>query len=111
MSKITSEQIAAQEAWITPSLATGWTQFDAGSSGVTTGRYGTARYFKDTLGIVHMDGLIVNNSGATKNNITGKLIFTLPAGYRPYHLIRVIVPGQDVLQEVDIELDGTIVFN
>lgn len=59
--KINSGQIATQQAWQTLTLTNGT---------------GTAQYFKDSLGIVHLQGTI---------NVTGTFVdlFTLPSGYRP----------------------------
>jgi len=54
------------EAWITPTLLNGYTII----SGYPVG------YMKDTLGFVHMKGLL---TGGTAN----QTIFTLPIGYRP----------------------------
>ena len=61
-----------QEAWIEVSGGVGfensWVNFG--------GAYGTAGYFKDSLGIVHLKGLV-------KSGTIGAIIFTLPSGYRP----------------------------
>lgn len=98
-------------AWTTPTLGTGWTQWDAGPSGTTTGRYGFPRYFKDAFGIVHMDGLAKNNSGGSNTASTNALIFTLPAGNRPSHALRIVLVGNnssDSLQEIDIDVDGSV---
>lgn len=58
-----------QEDWQAPKLASGWVNFDSG--------YNPAGYFKDSLGIVHLRGLI-------KNGALSKPVFTLPEGYRPF---------------------------
>lgn len=55
--------------WVTPSLSNSWTDFGSGYQG--------ARYCKDALGWVHVEGLVKDGSPDTAT------IFTLPAGYRP----------------------------
>ena len=64
--KINSEQIETQESWIAPTLAGAWVNFGAGFS--------AAGYMKDSLGFVHMRGMVKSGTG---------LICTLPVGYRP----------------------------
>ena len=59
----------AQEAWITPTLVNGWVNYSA-LGGETVG------FYKDSLGIVRLRGVI--NTGAS-----GTVVFTLPLGYRP----------------------------
>lgn len=61
-----------QEGWITPTLLNGWTNYG-------TPWLGSVRYYKDTLGIVHLTGVI--KPGAVN------VIFTLPVGYRPLNRI------------------------
>ena len=56
-----------QEAWITPTLINGW---------ASSSSYPTVGYFKDTLGIVHLRGVLINGTAST-------VPFVLPAGYRP----------------------------
>lgn len=55
------------EAWITPTLGNGWTQFNA---------YTLVGYMKDALGFVHL-------RGAIKDGTLSTTVFTLPGGYRP----------------------------
>lgn len=65
----------AQEAWRVvgaagqPAFAGAWVNFGA--------PWQAARFFKDTLGIVHVQGLVKNGAAAPST------VFTLPAGYRP----------------------------
>lgn len=66
--KITSAQIVAQEAWIAPTLVNSFVNFGT--------PYSTAGYMKDSLGFVHLRGMV-------KTGASGATIFTLPAGYRP----------------------------
>lgn len=102
MSKITAAQIATQQVWQTPTPATGWTAFDAGGAG----NYGGPQYMKDTLGFVHLRGLAQNISGATKT--AASLIFTLPAGYRPYQNYFITTISSDVSSRVDVTNTGLV---
>lgn len=58
-----------QEAWITPTLLNGWVDFDIAN-------YASCQYMKDTLGFVHLKGMVKSGTNATN-------LFTLPPGYRP----------------------------
>lgn len=58
----------AQEAWITPTLLNGWTNFEPNG-------YALCQYYKDEMGIVHARGFI-------KGGTIGSTIFTFPPGYR-----------------------------
>lgn len=97
--KVTKNEIETQENWITPSYTAGWSDYDA------TEWFGI-RYMKDSLGFVHMKGLIKNISGATKNG--GETLFTLPVGYRPIHRIRTIAPGYNGIFQLDIMPSGAV---
>ena len=67
------------EAWITPTLLNGWTQFDAVNF--------PAGYYKDSSNIVHLRG---NLSGGVSNTTA----FALPAGYRPAKITYFVARGQ-----------------
>lgn len=69
---VTNPSLPVQEAWQAPTLSNGWVNY--GSDG--TGTYNIAGYWKDSLGIVHLRGLI-------KSGPIGQSSFTLPIGYRP----------------------------
>jgi hypothetical protein len=56
-----------------PTFVSPWRHYAAGVS-----TYGKARYYKDYIGIVHLDGL-----AETTGTPTSETLFTLPAGYRP----------------------------
>ena len=75
MSRITGNQIEVQQAWQSIStFANSWVNYDPPTQH-------SVAYYKDSLGIVHLRGLI-------KNGTVGAVAFTLPAGYRPdlpYH--------------------------
>lgn len=59
-----------QSSWIAPTLLNGWVNFG--------GQYATAGYMKDSMGFVHLKGMIKSGTIAQ-----GTTIFSLPAGYRP----------------------------
>ena len=61
---------ASAPAWQTPTLLNSWVNF--GSS------LQTASYMKDTMGFVHLRGVV--KSGTLNGSAA---IFTLPAGFRP----------------------------
>jgi len=69
--------VVTQQAWIAPTLGNSWVNYDAAS-------YSAAGYFRDTLGIVHLRGIL-------KGGTLTSAAFTLPAGYRPakieYHAV------------------------
>lgn len=65
-----------QQAWQAPSLLNSWANYGIG--------HNPAGYFKDTLGIVHLRGLV-------KDGTVGQAIFTLPTGYRPSYTEDIIV--------------------
>lgn len=89
--KVTQSEVKPP-VFTTPTLASGWTSFDTGpipnTSGTDTWRF--PRYTKDASGIVHLSGLIVNNSGGTVG--TNVTMFTLPSGFRPGHTLMFSVP-------------------
>lgn len=67
--QITSGVVSiTQEAWAAPTFGTNWSNFDASNQ--------QAGYFKDSLGFVHLRGLVKRSSGSAA-------VFTLPAGFRP----------------------------
>ena len=70
MSKIRTGQVADQQAWQAPTLLNSWVNY--------AGTFATVGYMKDTLGFVHLKGVI-----KTGTTTIGTVLFTLPAGYRP----------------------------
>ena len=84
----------SEEAWIVPAFMNSWTNYD------TT--YNPAGYFKDSLGIVHLRGLVKNGT----NNTT---IFTLPVGYRPSNQeLQAVQTNLNTIGRVDILADGQV---
>lgn len=93
--EIDTKADTTQPGWTTPSLASGWGNY-AG--------FETVGHMKDTLGFVHLKGMIRNNSGADK---TGTL-FTLPSGSRPGGKMLVPVEVFGGHGRVDVNTDGTV---
>jgi hypothetical protein len=83
-----------QEAWQNPSFQNGWVNYD------TT--YNAAGYFKDSLGIIHLRGLVKNGSG---------VLFTLPAGYRPPRReLFAVATHPNTVGRIDILADGQVLM-
>ena len=81
-----------QEDWQTPTLQNGWVNFGSG--------FNTVGYFKDSLGIVHLKGLVRAGSGT---------IFTLPAGYRPASReLHAVATHPDEMGRIDVLTDGQV---
>ena len=60
--------------WIAPTLLNGWVNFGSG--------YNPAGYYKDALGVVHLQGFIKDGTVGAAD------VFVLPVGYRPgYHSV------------------------
>ncbi|GAA0137758.1 hypothetical protein YSY43_45990 [Paenibacillus sp. YSY-4.3] len=83
--------------WITPTLLNGWT---LSSSGVFP-----AQYFKDSMGIVHVKGIVTGG-------VTETVVFKLPSGYRPRITNRIpsiIMSGVNVyIAYLDVKASGDI---
>jgi len=62
------ETVLEQEPWQTPALQNDWVRYD--------NTYNPPSYFKDSVGIVHLRGLVRTGTMRTA-------IFTLPSEYRP----------------------------
>ena len=86
----------AQEGWIAPTLLNGWVNY--------SGTFNPAGYFKDSMGIVHLRGLV-------KNGTAGD-IFRLPAGYRPPRReLQAVQTYGDTIGRLDIFSDGRVYMN
>lgn len=60
--------LPVQESWQLLTLQNNWVNFG--------GNYAPARYWKDSWGVVYVEGYI-------KSGTAGAIVATLPAGYRP----------------------------
>jgi hypothetical protein len=68
--------------------------------------FGLARYYKDTVGIVHLEGVIYGGGG---NNYA----FRLPKGYRPLvtHAFVVAATTGNSFVDVDVYPSGKVLIN
>lgn len=89
---VTAAKIETQQAWVVPTMVNSWIRYD------TT--YDNVGYFKDSLGIVHLRGLI--KSGTAAN------MFQLPVGYRPLFRRIYSVVSNNTLGRVDVVPDGWV---
>lgn len=89
---------AAQQAWQTPTLQNGWVNYQ---NPVTN--FPGAGYYKDSLGNVHVRGLI--KSGTTSSNT---LLFTLPAGYRPAYDLHIPIVSNSAAAGLIVKQDGIV---
>lgn len=95
--EVTGTSSLTQEAWQTVKFQDGWTNYGE--------RYNPAAYFKDSMGIVHLRGL-VKNGGLGYD----KTIFTLPVGYRPEHRQLFVNCRHDQASgRADVETDGRVI--
>lgn len=109
--KINSQQTTLP-VWTTPTLNSGWVNFDSGAipntSGTDTWRF--PRYTKDVSGVVHITGLTTNTSGVSRGN--GSIIFTLPSGFRPGHTLMFMcskaTPGGETWANIRVTVAGEV---
>jgi hypothetical protein len=91
--KSTYESLHAVGAPGQPAFGTGWSNFG--------GSFAVAGFYKDSLGIVHLQGSLTSGPG--------QIAFTLPQGYRPtgFHY-QVVAEGGDQFAHVTISTNGTV---
>ena len=81
-----------------PAFQNSWVNFD-------TATFRGARFWKDPMGIVHIEGLVKNGAAAPST------IFTLPAGYRPGNgLLFAVMANANVAARIDIAPTGNVVW-
>lgn len=93
--------VTRQEPWQPAKYVNGWARYHA--------TWPNAEYFKDSLGIVHVRGMIK----APKTSV-GRVVFMLPAGYRPVQqeLFGVAcAPNPPNSARVDIRADGALILS
>jgi len=91
--KAAIDDIIAQEDWIAPNLLNNWVNHGGGFS--------PAGYMKDSLGFVHLRGLI-------RLGTIGQIAFTLPAGYRPAYSLVFVVTSNSAFGDVRVVTDGGV---
>lgn len=84
----------AQEAWIAPTLTNSWVYYGA--------PFSTAGYMIDSLGFVHLKGLL-------KSGTVNAAMFTLPAGYRPERQMIFATICNNAITRVDITTAGVVI--
>ncbi|NGP57784.1 hypothetical protein FLT15_05065 [Paenibacillus thiaminolyticus] len=93
-----AEKDSKPPEWIKPTLLNGWT---LSSNGVFP-----ARYYKDGVGIVHVNGIVTGGTTET-------VVFRLPSGYRPNTTIRtpsIIMSGTNVFMAyLDVKASGDVI--
>jgi hypothetical protein len=91
--------------WIAPTLLNGWVPYETNVAG-----YPSARFFKDSTGMVHVDGLI--KDGVVSASLP---VFKLPVGFRPKQVITCVsvsrAGNDEIISRVRINPNGEIVFN
>lgn len=86
--------VAAEDAVVAPALLNSWVNFGS--------VYQTAGYWKDSLGFVHLCGLV-------KNGTITASVFALPVGYRPLAAVYQIVVSNNAVGVVDIRTNGDVI--
>lgn len=86
---------AAQADWTAPSLLNSWVNYG--------GEYAGAGYLKDTMGFVHMKGLIKSGTGTA-----GTVLFILPEGCRPAATVIIPTVGADAAEIMSIDTSGNV---
>lgn len=99
-SSIPSTALSAQQAWVevgsggsAPAFENSWVNFSAA--------YSTCAFMKDSLGFVHLKGMV-------KSGSVNAVIFTLPTGYRPALINYFPAIANDLFAEIQVHNDGTI---
>lgn len=80
--------------WNTPTLQNSW----ADASG-----YQGARFHKDLLNQVHIQGRIDSGTATA-----GTVLFTLPAGFRPADVLSFAVHSNSAIGLVEVQADGDV---
>lgn len=78
-----------------PAFQNSWANYD-------TANFNAAGYYKDPLGRVWLRGLVKDG--------TGPVIFTLPAGYRPYRTEIHVCSSNSAYGEARVNVAGEVVF-
>ena len=81
-----------------PTLLNSWVNYG--------GNFTPASYWKDANGVVHLTGLIRNGTVAKDT-----VLFTLPAGYRPFNQeILTVQNGDNAFRRIDILANGNVIL-
>jgi hypothetical protein len=93
---VTAAKMELQEDWIAPTLLNSWVNYGGG--------YETVGYMKDSLGFVHLKGLV-------KTGTIGLKFFTLPVGYRPAAVCIFAVASYALFGDVYVSVTGDVTAN
>ncbi len=96
----TKEGIMRQSAWRSANLANSWVRFDNNLAG--------ASYFKDSLGVVHLRGVIKNENPNSSGPIFRLSPATSPAARETFIVATSGGGGQVAAGRVDIDKDGRV---
>lgn len=91
---VTAAKIEVQQAWVAPTLQNSWVNYG--------GIYAAAGYYKDSLGIVRLRGLVKNGT------VGGVAAFTLPVNYRPSADIILTVTSNNAWGQVRVTSTGAV---
>jgi hypothetical protein len=70
--------------------------------------FGSAAYYRDRIGIVHLSGTVKCPTAAAQN---GKVVFTLPAGFHPpKQYVFAIVRGAGEVGKIEVQENGQLNF-
>jgi hypothetical protein len=83
-----------QDPWTAPSFLNGWLNYGNG--------YNPAGYFKDSMGMVHLRGLV-------KSGTMNAAIFNLPAGYRPAYRNLFVNQSNGAIGRPDVTTVGDVI--
>lgn len=78
-----------------PAFQNSWVNYD-------TTTFMGARFWKDPMGIVHIDGMV-------KSGTIGATIFSLPAGYRPSNGLLFVTLANGAIARFDVAPTGNVV--
>lgn len=87
---VTAAKIETQQAFINPSMQSGWVAYDA--------NHAQPGYMKDSMGFVHFRGLIKNG--------TGTAVFVLPVGYRTTKHIHWVTVANGAFAYLRLDISG-----
>lgn len=87
-------QSGQPEAYIAPALLNSWVNFGGGFS--------TAGYYKDSVGVVHLTGMIMSG-------VLGAAAFTLPPGYCPQNKELIAAISNGSTGRLDVMTNGDVV--
>jgi hypothetical protein len=85
-----------QPDWTVMALLNSWINYDAA--------FNTARYMKDAMGFVHLQGMV-------KSGVMGATVFVLPAGFRPSKVCYFAAVSNTGLGVISVDSNGIIKFD